>query len=433
MHTTRRDALIGGTALAAGLALPGFARRAAAQAGTLTYIGWSHDEAASKPVLTELFDGYKAANPGVRFEAIGFPWAQMQQNLILRLRSNQPVDISQMAERWLPTFAQVGRPGDVDEIFGRAELEARIDPGLLRLGEWQGKRLGVPWTAASIGMVANRKVLSDAGLAEAPRTVDQFLQALRAVKRASPEAIPYAMMTKNNNSLSPEFQVWLWTFGGRLLTDDGRVAVDSDAGRRALSFMAELVSEGLAARDIDRPDSRRLFAQHRTAFYNDAPLARGFARDNSGEGRAFDRNVMAVATPTVEAGQAPKSLAWGHLLIFPGAAGRRVPADSPAARFVSHLALNDESQLKYFEAVGLFPVTKTALARIRDDAYVSDWTRHAASAEGDEPAKWPNQADIVTVVGEEVQAALLAQKPAAQAVADMAARLERSMRDVRRG
>ncbi len=152
MKTTRREFLAAAGALGLGAAGgPAFAQQRA-----LTYIGWSHDEAASKPVLTEMFSAFSAANPAVRLETIGFPWAQMQQNLILRMRAGQPLDVAQLAERWLPTFAALNNLADLNELFGRAALEEKIDPGLLRIGQSGGKQLGLPWTAASIGMVANR-------------------------------------------------------------------------------------------------------------------------------------------------------------------------------------------------------------------------------------------------------------------------------------
>ena len=69
---------------------------ASAQGTTLTYVGWSQDEAASKPTLTAMFDSFQKANPGVKLDVIGYPWAQMQQNLVLRLRSNQPLSVAQM-------------------------------------------------------------------------------------------------------------------------------------------------------------------------------------------------------------------------------------------------------------------------------------------------------------------------------------------------
>lgn len=429
MSIHRRDLLKAAGALALGL--PG--GTALAQQRQLTFVGWSHDEAASKPVLTEMFNAFTAANPAIRLETIGFPWAQMQQNLILRMRAGQPLDVAQLAERWLPTFAALNNLTDLNALFGRATLEQRIDPGLLRIGQFGGVQLGLPWTAASIGMVANKKVLADANVTQVPTTIDQFVGALRAIKRSNPESVPYAMATKNNLSMSPDFQVWLWTFGGRLLDNDGTVKVNSEAGVRALSFLVDLMKENLAARDVDRPDARRLFAQHRTGFYADAPLARGFARDNSGQGRAFDQHVAAAPYPVLSAGANPQSVAWGHLLVLPAIGGRRPARDGDAVRFVEHLAFNDEMQLKYFEAVGLFPVTRSALARVREDAYVTQWAQYAGFAEADEPSKWPNAADLTTIVGEEVQAALLQQKQPQQAIADMARRLEARMREVRRG
>src|SRR5262249_52096945 len=155
---------------------------------------------------------------------------------------------------WLPTFTALNNLTELDVLLGgKAALEEKIDPGLLRIGQFGGMQVGIPWTAASIGLVANRKGLRDAGINDIPTTLDGFVAALRAVKRQNPEAVPFAMTTKNNLSLSPDFQVWLWTFGGRLLQQGGEVAVSSDAARQAMSFLVDLMKEGLAARDIDRP------------------------------------------------------------------------------------------------------------------------------------------------------------------------------------
>lgn len=405
------------------------AGRAMAQSRTLTYVGWSHDEAASKPTLTAMFDGYRRAHADVKLDVIGFPWGQMQQNILLRLRSGQPLDVVQLAERWLPQFASTGKMIDLNDVYGKAQLARLINPGVLKLGEYRGKQLGLPWTAGSIGMVANAAVLKTAGVSTPPRTVDAFVEALKAIKRTQPQSVPYAMTTKNNNSLSPDFQVWLWTFGGQLFDDKGKVLVNSPAGVRALGFMADLVKDGLAAKDIDRPDARRMFAQNQTGFYQDAPLARGFARNNSGKGTDFDANVVAMATPVLRASDTPQSFAWGHLLTMFGDA-KAVNAQSAPARFASHLALNDASQLAYFKDQGLFPVTLTALAQLTSDPYVSAWTKASATAERDEISMWPNSADLTTIVGEEVQGALLGQKTAQAAIESMGRRLEAKMAEL---
>ena len=143
---------------------------ALAQSKALTYVGWSQDEAASKPTLSAMFDGYRKANADVKLDVVGFPWGQMQQNILLRLRSGQPLDVVQLAERWLPQFASTGKINDLHEVYGNGALEKLISPGVLKLGDFRGKQLGLPWTAGSIGMVANLKVLKDAGVSAPPKT-----------------------------------------------------------------------------------------------------------------------------------------------------------------------------------------------------------------------------------------------------------------------
>ncbi|MFL9949601.1 extracellular solute-binding protein [Paraburkholderia agricolaris] len=418
MMVTRRH-FVGTIAAATSLAAMGLR----AQTRSITFVGWSPEEAASRPTIAALFDGYRTST-GNKLDVIGFPWAQMQQNVLLRMRSGQPLDIVQLAERWLPQFGATGRLADMNQVFGKAQLQKQISPGVLALGEYRGKQLGLPWTAGSIGMVANAKVLHDAGVSDVPKSVEAFVGALRSIKKANPESVPYAMCSKNNNTLSPDFQVWLWTFGGRLFDEKGKVAVNSPASVRALTFMSDLIKEGLAAKDIDRPDARRMFAQHQSGFYNDAPLARGFARSNSGQGDKFDSFVIAMPTPVMRAADTPRSLAWGHLLTIFGDGKTPIDAQSAQAKLLAYLVLNDDAQLHYYRDIGLFPVTNSALAKLASDPYVSTWSKSARTALKDETSYWGNAAELTTIVGEEVQAALLAQKSPTAAIESMAKRLE---------
>ena len=66
--------------------------------------------------------------------------------------------------------------------------------------------------------------------------------------------------------------------------------------------------------------------------------------------------------------------------------------------------------LRYFKDLGLFPVTNTALAPLAQDPYVTTWSRDARTSDRDETSKWPNGADLTTIVGEEVQSAMLGQR-----------------------
>jgi multiple sugar transport system substrate-binding protein len=85
--------------------------------------------------------------------------------------------------------------------------------------------------------------------------------------------------------------------------------------------------------------------------------------------------------------------------------------------------MTDAPQLEYFRKIGLFPVTRSAIAKLSGDPYVANWTTNAKSATRDELAFYPNVADLTAIVGEQVQAAVLGQKTAAEAIDNMSKRL----------
>ena len=72
------------------------------------------------------------------------------------------------------------------------------------------------------------------------------------------------------------------------------------------------------------------------------------------------------------------------------------------------------------------PVTKEAasLEEVTSDAYLNGFLNSTATARLEETARMTNASEIKTIITEELQYALLGQKTAEQAVADMAARLE---------
>ncbi len=396
-----------------------------AKAETIDFMGWSAEENASHDVIFGMMDGFKAKT-GVEVKWLGYAWSDMQKNLFLKIRANQVPDVVQLQARWLPTFARLPQIVDWNDVFGKDYLESQIAPGTLELGRVGDKQFGIPWVAGSVGPVANKKVMEAAGYTEFPQTIDGFVELLKAVKKAKPNSVPYTMVTKNNNGIILDFQIWLWTFGGELFDDANTVVVDSDASVKALQFMVDLIDRGLAAKDIDRPDSRRLFGQEESVFYFDAPLAKGFARKFSGQGEAYDANVLPVGTPVVKTGQPPRSVQWGHLLVAFKKDGKVPTKDGAAAKFIQHLTMTNETQHAYFQQVGLFPVSIEALNadQVKNDSYASAWAKYAQTAIRNELEGWPNTADMTTVIGEEVQSAMLGQKSAQDAVAAMQKRLE---------
>jgi multiple sugar transport system substrate-binding protein len=146
------------------------------------------------------------------------------------------------------------------------------------------------------------------------------------------------------------------------------------------------------------------------------PLARAFARAQSGKGEAYEANVRPMAMPVVKKGDASVSIQWGHLVSFFDHGGAKLTPDSPAAAFVRHIS-RTETQVAYYRATGVFPATLTAQAALKDDAYLVNWIAQARNARPDEVSQFSNGAELRQIIGEEIAGAMLGQKTADAAMA----------------
>jgi multiple sugar transport system substrate-binding protein len=399
---------------------------APAHAADLVFMSTNYAEEASRPQIERIIAGFKDKT-GLTVEPIGYAFGEFQKNLLLRVRSRTAPDLAQISERWLPGFK--GLPGIVDfaEVYGREYLEKTFAPEALAMGTVDGKVLALPMLSGSIGMVANREVLEKAGITTLPKTVDEFRATLVAVRDKVPNSVPYPMATKNNNSILVDFLVWNSTFGGRVVDEKGAIVIDTPQSRAALSFLVGLMKDRLIAPELDRPDSRRLFGQNVAAFYLDAPVARTFARSFSGQGPAFDKNLVPMPTPVTKTGNTPVSIQWGFLLIQ-FSADRKPARNAPTEQFLDHIASSDV-QGWLSDAQSALPTTRAGRedAAFRQNAYLSGWSAANPSPRTNEVSLWSNEAVLTQILGEEVQAALLGQKSADDAITSMKTRMTEAM------
>lgn len=403
----------------AGLALSA----SAVSADEVEFMNWIGAEETGKATLQAMVDSF--ADSGNTVDIQAYAWGDLPKNLFLRSRSNTLPDVSQIQGRMLPTFSTIGDLVDLNEVIGREKLEATFPASFLAMGDIDGKQLALPWIGGTIGWIANTEVLEAAGVSEIPTTVDEFRAALVAVRDNVPNSVPYALATKNNSSILLDYLIWSWTFGSDVFVD-GQPSVNTPAGVATLEFLTDLVAERLAAPEVDRPDSRRLFGQGESAFYLDAPVARTFARNFSGRDEEIDSAVKPIQGPVLAAGDTPQSIQWGHVLaIFKD---ENAKADSAAVEWVMHL-LSDEVLVEHAANQGVLPTTINGLASdaVTSDQYLKDWAAASVAPRRNTIASLENGGEVTNIIGEEFQSAILGQKTPQEAADDMQTRLEAAM------
>lgn len=385
----------------------------------IVWAGWSGEEEASKEIFGRMMDTYETAS-GNDVTWVGWTWADTAQQLLIRTQGGEQLDIAQVDIGIFNTIAAAGVLADWNEILGADYMSNTFEQSALDVGNVNGQQLAMPWSMASISMVYNPEILAAAGWNTVPTTIAEFEQCMADIKANNPEIIPYAVSTKDA-TCAGDFMPWLWTFGGAVFNEDGSVAINSEAAIECVKWYQGLMEKGYIAMDTGRGEARQSFAQGKVAFYDDAVVAKGQAVNNGVAPDDVVKVCSAMERPVLNAGDDPQSTMWGHMLVVFKNSEHKEQAAELAKTLVSN-----EVALDYFTNNGMPPVTKEAakLNEVTSDAYLSGFMNSTATARLEETARLTNASEIKSIITEELQYALLNQKTAEQAVADMAARLE---------
>lgn len=382
----------------------------------VSFGGWGGEEAAT----SGYFEGFQTsfeADTGANVEWIGSPWADTRTMLSLRA-SSDPIDVAQLDIGWITSFASQDQLVDLNDVYGEDTLAELFPANLLAVGQRDGKQVALPWTIASISMVANMNILNAAGVTEVPGTTEEFRDALEAIKETQPDVIPYGLVSTDATSVYGDLQPWIWTFGGNIFRD-GEVSVGDGPGTvDALEYLSGLVDSGLAAKDMDRFTARTLFAEGKVAFYDDAIIARGLVADSD----IYDA-VVPVPRPVAESGQDPQSLQWGHALVM--FKKDRTDQELEAAKQFMSSLWNLGVVGDYFSNGGLLPTTKSAIEEHEVDDYTRAWAEITSTSLPKETDALSNGAQIAEIIGQFGEAAYIGLESPEDATRKMAEELKR--------
>jgi multiple sugar transport system substrate-binding protein len=227
-----------------------------------------------------------------------------------------------------------------------------------------------------------------------------------------------------------ESTIIFWAHGARFIDEKGKVLVDTPEARAALKYLADLVKDGLIAKGNDRFDTRKLYAADKVAFFLDPPVLRGFVRAQS-PGPDADAKVMILPVPTLRAGDDPPGLLWAHFLVMFNHGGASPKPDGQGAKLLTAIGMDATAQTTLWRETGQIPTLKATLVDARKDSYASAFLDAAKTARWDETTRFANGAELRQIIGEEVEAAMLATKSVDAAISAMAKRLETALKDVR--
>jgi multiple sugar transport system substrate-binding protein len=408
---SRRDLMrfsaigLGGLAfagLAAGCAPAGAGAPAgSASAGPVTptdfsFASWGMSEEATKPALSASVNAF-GKKDGITIDTPSYPYNDYLNQLTLQVRGGQFSGAAQLDVAWLSTLAALGKLTDLGaKVKGRGYTDAG-----LTAGTFDGKQLGLPWTIAAIGPIANTELLGKVGLDALPTTTKDFEAALIELKALGNGVVPYAASTKT--AQLKDIVVWMQTFGSPIV-EDGKITIGDDASIEAVTWYKKLFDEGLITADIDRAAARALFGQGKAAVYDDAPAGRAGVLKSASD-PDLGSKMVPFARPVLKKGDTPQELLWGHLLVVVDGKGAPTAGD-----FAQWITSDPAQQVSYFTALGLPPATDEALASsaVSGNTFVTQFTERVTVGAKPSPLwQYVQYAQMEAAIAESVQAVLI--------------------------
>jgi multiple sugar transport system substrate-binding protein len=377
----------------------------AGKATDFSFASWGMSEEATKPILGPAVASF-AKSKGVTAKTPSYPYNDYLNQLTLQVRGGQFAGAAQLDVAWLTGLAALGKLRDLKSLTsGRGYTDASLNAGQVN-----GKQVGLPWTIAAIGLITNTEILSKAGISTPAVTIDEFEDNLRALKGLGGGMIPYAASTKA--AQLKDILVWMQTFGSPII-DGKKCTIGDEESIKAVTWYKKLFDAGLIAADVDRAAARTLFAQGKTAIYDDAPVGKAGVVTSSPDKSLGDK-MSSMARPVVKRGGTPVEVLWGHVVTVVEGDG----ADT-ASQFAQWLTSNEKQTVDYFTKLGLPPTTTKALAapQVTSDTFVKNFTDRVTKNASAEPLwVFPQYGQMETAIAEQVQAVLIGKSSAKAAM-----------------
>ena len=198
-------------------------------------------------VLKGMVDGYKAANPGVDVEIISIPWGQAFETVATMIAGGDTPDVIEMPDTWQALYADQLMP--LDERVAAWEHGATLTQKTIDMGKLaNGKITMIPYGFYLRAMFYNKKLLAEAGVAEPPKTMDEFMAASEAVSKLDGK-YGYCLRGGPGGTNGWIMMAAVMNGSNEFFTADGKSRINEPGSIAGLQFLMDLYQKGYAPKD----------------------------------------------------------------------------------------------------------------------------------------------------------------------------------------
>jgi ABC-type glycerol-3-phosphate transport system substrate-binding protein len=193
----------------------------------------------------------------VKIEKIGY--GDMHDKLVLQLTSPESYyNLLEVDFLWAGEFPKAGWLTDLGPMVKKSDM--KLDDFIPAMWDLLGRKGDaiplIPMYNYSMGLIYRTDLLGDAPL---PDTLQGYVQLAERMK-AEKGVAGAAMQGQRGDPNAMEFSNYLFAAGGDYLNAGGKVALDSDAGKKALALYVEAMTKAAqdGALNANLDDTKRL-------------------------------------------------------------------------------------------------------------------------------------------------------------------------------
>ena len=186
--------------------------------------------------LDQVIQDYNGSQDKYEVTAKYVPFADFKKQLSIGASADDLPDIAILDS---PDHASYVEMGIFEDLTGKFDVSSYYE-GTVNSCTVDGKLYGVPFGANCLALYYNEDMLKSAGC-EAPTTWDELKETAKALTTDSVTGL--ALCSVQNEEGTFNFAPWLWSTGATSYD------IDNENGIRALTFIQDLVKDGVMSKE----------------------------------------------------------------------------------------------------------------------------------------------------------------------------------------
>ncbi len=223
----------------------------------------------SQQNIEDMTTAFEKSHPNIHVDVSFVPYDSLHDKIVTGLATGgNSYDTVLIDTIWTPEFAKAGFLENLTSKIPATVKADAFNPALQTV-EYQGQFYGLPWIMDTKYLYYNTKMLKEAGITAPPTTWEQVATDAQMIKAKGITKYPLDWSWSQAEALVCDYSVLTADFGGQIVDQNGKLAVNQGGAMKALNYMVSTMKQGLSSPGSTQSledDVRKVMSQGQAAF-----------------------------------------------------------------------------------------------------------------------------------------------------------------------